>query len=417
MANQPQNLMEAEAQGPQIDRQLAAQEAIRMGTQQAAAKNAADIAKQTGESKAMIQQRIDLAPSIGLKPGTREYEYFTAEGKLPQTFALESKPVMDSDGNVVDSNFDRTTGQHLDADGNVIKGAQPVTAGMITAAKKPVSFTYVGPGGKPALGWKMGLGQNAKVYNQDFSQEIPNAQPFESAEVTKTTSGSTEHIDSVTGQKTALASTHTSGPSASGTTPSASASSAPTADDATREAAYQMKQDRQNITGTTRTMIETAPRVIDLANRVHDLVVQQQATLGPAASRWQEFMAGTVGAPNPEFTALRTDVGLLQTLLMRMHVGARGGTQIMQHFQGLLDSSKQSPENLLSSLGEITSYAKTVAMEGAPDTRPVLGKGGLTPPPSTGDSSGHTFTFNGKQYSGVPDALYKKYKGKPGFSE
>lgn len=114
-------------------------------------------------------------------------------------------------------------------------------------------------------------------------------------------------------------------------------------------------------TAATRTMAETAPKVIDLANRVGQLVDSQVNTLGPAASRWQEFMAGKVGAPNEEFTKLRTDVGLLQTALMRMHVGARGGERIMEHFQNLIDASKQSPENLKAALGEIQAYAQEVA--------------------------------------------------------
>ena len=116
-------------------------------------------------------------------------------------------------------------------------------------------------------------------------------------------------------------------------------------------------------TSQTRTMAETAPKVQDLATRIGQLVDQQAKTLGPAASRWSEFMAGKVGAPNPEFTKLRTDVGLLQTALMRMHVGARGGEQIMEHFRNLIDVAKQSPENLKAAIGEIQEYAKQVAAE------------------------------------------------------
>lgn len=116
-------------------------------------------------------------------------------------------------------------------------------------------------------------------------------------------------------------------------------------------------------TSSTMTMIEAAPGVIALTQRVRTLVDQQEKSLGPAASRWAEFMAGKVGAPNPEFTKLRTDVGLLTTKLMRMHVGARGGTDIMHHFQDLIDTSKQSPENLRAALEEIETYAREVQSE------------------------------------------------------
>jgi len=117
-------------------------------------------------------------------------------------------------------------------------------------------------------------------------------------------------------------------------------------------------------TAATRMMAETAPKVIDLIGRSRQLVTEQQKTLGPAVSRWNEFMAGKVGAPNQEFTRLRTNVGLLHTLLMRMHVGARGGERIMEHFADLLSASKQSPDNLLAAMDEIESYAKDVASLG-----------------------------------------------------
>jgi hypothetical protein len=137
---------------------------------------------------------------------------------------------------------------------------------------------------------------------------------------------------------------------------------------------------QDGLTSSTRTMIESAPGVISLVDRVSQLVDQQKKALGPAASRWNEFMAGNVGAPNPEFTKLRTDVGLLTTKLMRMHVGARGGTDIMKHFQDLIDTSKQDPENLKAALGEIRDYANEVEAEGKGNQPNSGGNGGAPPP-------------------------------------
>jgi len=131
-------------------------------------------------------------------------------------------------------------------------------------------------------------------------------------------------------------------------------------------AGAQIKQDE--LTASTKTMVEAAPKVLNFVDRIDNLIDEQTKSLGPAASRWQEFMAGKVGAPNPEFTKLRTDVGLLTTLLMRMHVGARGGEYIMKHFQDLIDSGKQSPENLKAALGEIKQYAQDLVSEGKPNT-------------------------------------------------
>jgi len=121
------------------------------------------------------------------------------------------------------------------------------------------------------------------------------------------------------------------------------------------------REREEALSATTKSMVEAAPKVLALSARLRAQIAQQQAELGPAASRWNEFMAGKVGAPNPEFTRLRTDTGLLQTLLMRMHVGARGGEHMMAHFSEMINSSKQSPENMLAALDEIDRYASDVA--------------------------------------------------------
>lgn len=130
-----------------------------------------------------------------------------------------------------------------------------------------------------------------------------------------------------------------------------------------------------NLTNSTKTMIEAAPKVISFVDRIDKLVDAQKDQLGPAAGRWNEFMTGKVGAPNPEFTKLRTDVGLMTTLLMRMHVGARGGEYIMKHFQDLVDSGKQSPENLKAAMSEIRQYAQDVQAE-APTNSPAAASSG-----------------------------------------
>jgi hypothetical protein len=131
-------------------------------------------------------------------------------------------------------------------------------------------------------------------------------------------------------------------------------------------------------TTSTRTMSEMAPKVLQLADQVERSMKDIQT--GPLKSRAQEFMSGTIGVGNAPFTKYRTDVGLLQTSLMRMHVGARGGQQIMSHFKNLLDSAKQSPENMQAALGEIRDYAKSMLpKDAATSSTPTS-----TTPPSTG---------------------------------
>jgi hypothetical protein len=128
-------------------------------------------------------------------------------------------------------------------------------------------------------------------------------------------------------------------------------------------------------TAATRTMAERAPRVLEFVSRINQLLDENEKQLGPLRSRWDEFTAGRVGLPNKGYTQLRTDMGLLTTALMNMHVGARGSEKIMEHFHGLIDSSKQDPDNLRAALGEIKAYADRVRTEG----RSGSGQSGASP--------------------------------------
>lgn len=117
-------------------------------------------------------------------------------------------------------------------------------------------------------------------------------------------------------------------------------------------------------TAATRQMAETAPKVKGLAQKSLDLIDQQINSLGPIAGRWSEYWAGKVGVTDTNFVKLRTNVGLLQTALMRMHVGARGGMQIMEKFSDLINAGKMSPENMRAALQEIIDYANDIEKSG-----------------------------------------------------
>lgn len=122
------------------------------------------------------------------------------------------------------------------------------------------------------------------------------------------------------------------------------------------------------LSSTTKSMVETAPKVKDLVQRMSSQIDAIAADpgadkLGAIGSRWQEFMTGKIGAANPTYNKLRVDAGLLSTLLMRMHVGARGSEKIMEKFDNLIGLGNQSPENLKAALGEIADYANTVEAE------------------------------------------------------
>lgn len=148
--------------------------------------------------------------------------------------------------------------------------------------------------------------------------------------------------------------------------------------------ARKMGKTPSDLSSTTKTMIEAAPNVITFVDKINKEIADAESGLGPIASRWKEFKAGKIGFSDPAFTALRTNVGLLTTLLMRMHVGARGGEYIMKHFTDLIDVAKQSPENLRAALNEIKDYANSLISEG---------KGGNQTPQTT------TVQVNGQTYN------------------
>jgi hypothetical protein len=82
--------------------------------------------------------------------------------------------------------------------------------------------------------------------------------------------------------------------------------------------------------------------------------------LGPIASRWGDFMAGKVGT-EPQFAALRADMGLLSTALMQAHVGSRGSDAMLEHFQHLADYRISDAATLRSALSHEFEYVNEKA--------------------------------------------------------
>lgn len=136
------------------------------------------------------------------------------------------------------------------------------------------------------------------------------------------------------------------------------------------------------LTSATRTMHESAPTLVKLLDRVEGDLNAIEA--GPLASRFQDFLSGKIGTPNPEFVRYKNRADLASTLLMRMHVGARGTEGMLEHFKKMLNAGIQSPENMHANLEVIRDYANDImaqdkAMEGA---APGAGGGGTYADPS-----------------------------------
>ena len=87
-----------------------------------------------------------------------------------------------------------------------------------------------------------------------------------------------------------------------------------------------------------------------------------EGKLGVVASRWNDFLAGKVGSADPDVAALRAKMGLSTTLLMNAHVGSRGGSYMLEHFQDLADSGKMDAPTLKSGVKSELNYIEGRAM-------------------------------------------------------
>jgi hypothetical protein len=90
--------------------------------------------------------------------------------------------------------------------------------------------------------------------------------------------------------------------------------------------------------------------------------LDKEGKLGPIASRWNDFLAGKVGAGDPDYAALRAKIGLGNTKLMQAHVGSRGGAFMLEHFEDLANAKKMDARTLRSGVKSELDYMRDVAL-------------------------------------------------------
>jgi hypothetical protein len=118
-----------------------------------------------------------------------------------------------------------------------------------------------------------------------------------------------------------------------------------------------------------------APEDMSISQLIDNL--DKAGKLGPLASRWNEFMAGKVGAGDPYVEALRAKMGLPTTLLMQAHVGNRGSAQMLEHFEDLANQKKLDGPTLRTSFNSEINYVRDRSMDPNP---PNYGAQGATAP-------------------------------------
>jgi len=115
--------------------------------------------------------------------------------------------------------------------------------------------------------------------------------------------------------------------------------------------------------------------------------------LGPLASRWNEFMAGTYGAGDADVAALRAKMGLSTTLLMQAHVGNRGSSAMLEHFEDLANQKKLDGPTLKSAFNSEVNYVTDRAMDPNPPNWNTPAKSTLRQP--SGPPAGATMKVPG----------------------
>lgn len=100
----------------------------------------------------------------------------------------------------------------------------------------------------------------------------------------------------------------------------------------------------------------TNPQQAGINALINDL--NAQGKLGPLASRYNDFMAGTWGQGDAEYQALKDKLALSNTLLQNVHVGAKGGWHMLEHFQELANAKKMDAPTLMSGWGTEFDYVR-----------------------------------------------------------
>lgn len=158
--------------------------------------------------------------------------------------------------------------------------------------------------------------------------------------------------------------------------------------------AMQASDDQTNKALAARHWLQLANKQAPAGSDPSDMGISQliskldaDGKLGVVASRWNDFMAGKVGAGDPYVEALRAKMGLSTTLLMQAHTGNRGGAAILEHFQDLADQKKLDGPTLKSAFNSEVNYVTDRAMDPNPPSWNTPAKSTISPA-AKGQASG-----------------------------
>lgn len=135
-------------------------------------------------------------------------------------------------------------------------------------------------------------------------------------------------------------------------------------------------------TSTTLTMAQMAGSVLPQAESTIQEVQSLSNEIGPTAGRWHDIYTNRVGAKDPKFAQLDTNLKLLASAIVRTHFGARGGQDYREALEKQFTSA-QSPENLIARIQGAEQWLQGYAARGG-EKLPAAAKSAASQGPKSG---------------------------------
>lgn len=118
-------------------------------------------------------------------------------------------------------------------------------------------------------------------------------------------------------------------------------------------------------TTNQRTAAGRAETVLAMVPEVTARIDAMHGQIGPEMGRWNEFMQGKVGASNPQFAALRSDLLMMSSAVALAHAQGRLPENLREEFDNAINAPKQTPENLKATINAMVPWLQQVQGQGS----------------------------------------------------
>jgi hypothetical protein len=118
-----------------------------------------------------------------------------------------------------------------------------------------------------------------------------------------------------------------------------------------------------------RTAAGRAQTVVDMAPEVLARIDTMAPKLGPIEGRWNEFMQGKIGADDPDFAALRSDLLMMSSAVALAHAQGRLPENLRLEFDNAINSPKQTPANLKATIQTMLPWLQKMQNQGKPNSQ------------------------------------------------